>query len=131
MNRGINVLLLSMAVLSSVAPLAQTASIGQTDGTGAKNPAASATPAPTTLSVRGTIGSYDPLTRTLSLSTSNGTVQLAVSPTTRIRRGSSKAEPAELQALTGDRATVRYTEGAGWKAVESIHVFEEKQRRVR
>jgi hypothetical protein len=54
-----------------------------------------------------------------------------MSSTTRISRGSSKAEPVELQKLTGNRATVRYTEAGDKKIVESVHVFEENQRRVR
>ena len=87
--------------------------------------------APTTVSLSGTISKYDASTRTLSLSTANGTVQLPVSPTARIRRGASRTEPAELEKLTGDRATVRYTESGDKKVVESIHVFEENQRRDR
>jgi hypothetical protein len=58
-------------------------------------------------------------------------VQFTVSPAARISRGSSKAEPVDLQKLTGNRATVRYTEAGDKKIVESIHVFEENQRRVR
>jgi len=91
----------------------------------AASPAA-ATPAPaTTLSVRGTIDKYDRLTRILVLSTPTGTLQFPVAPTTRIRRGWHKVDPADLPALAGDRATVRYTESSGDKdkVVESVHVF--------
>jgi hypothetical protein len=113
MKRGIRVLLLFMTVLSTAASAAQSP------------------PAATTLSMRGTISQYDDRTRTLSLSTPNGTVQLPVSLTTRIRRGSSRAEASELQKLTGNRATVRYTETGDRKIVKSIHVFEDNQRRAR
>jgi len=77
----------------------------------------------TTLSVRGTIDKYDRLTRILVLSTPTGTLQFPVAPTTRIRRGWHKVDPADLPALAGDRATIRYTESSGDKVVESVHVF--------
>ena len=76
-----------------------------------------------TVSVRGTIERFDPATRILSLSTAYGTVQLPVPPSTRIRQGRHKVEAAELRKLTGNRATVRYTESGGRKSVESVHVF--------
>jgi hypothetical protein len=132
MTKGIKGLMLSATVLSGIGLCAQTPS-----GTGAPNhadstrTAPSSAAAPTTMSSRGTISKYDAPTRTLSLSTPNGTVQFTVSPAARISRGSSKAEPVDLQKLTGNRATVRYTEAGDKKIVESIHVFEENQRRVR
>jgi len=84
---------------------------------------AQAPPAPTTLSVRGTIDNYDASSRTLSLSTSSGTVRFPVTPVTRISQGGRKVEASELQKLAGDRATVRYTDSGGNKVVESVHVF--------
>ena len=85
---------------------------------------AAATPAPaTTLSVRGTIDKYDRLTRVLVLSTPKGTLQFPIAPTTRIRQGWHKVDPANLPSLTGNRATIRYTESSGDKVVESVHVF--------
>jgi hypothetical protein len=78
----------------------------------------------TTLSVRGTIDNYDASSRTLSLSTSSGTVKFPVSSATRLSQAGHKIEAAELQKLAGDRATVRYTDSGGKKTVESVHVFE-------
>jgi hypothetical protein len=37
-------------------------------------------------------------------------------------------DPAELQKLAGNHATVRYTESGGIKIVESVHVFGKNQR---
>ena len=79
--------------------------------------------AATTLSVRGTIETYDRLTRMLVLSTPTGPVQFPVLPTTRIRQGWHKVDPVDLSTLAGDRATVRYTESSGNRVVESVHVF--------
>jgi hypothetical protein len=84
---------------------------------------AQAPPASTTLSIRGTIDKYDASSRTLSLSTSSGLVRLPLASTTRIRQGGHKVAADELQKLTGQRATVRYTEADGARIVESVHVF--------
>jgi hypothetical protein len=85
---------------------------------------AQAPPAATTLSVRGTIDNYEPSSRTLSLSTSSGTLKFPVSSATRISQAGHKVEAAELQKLAGDHATVRYTDSGGNRIVESVHVFE-------
>jgi hypothetical protein len=77
----------------------------------------------TTLRARGTIDKFDSLTRTLVLSTPGGTLKFPVAPATRIRRGGQNVDPNELPKLSGNRATVRYTESGGDKTVESIHVF--------
>jgi hypothetical protein len=106
MEKRLLVLLLSAAVLSGV-------------GTFAQGPP----PAPTPLRVRGTIGKYDAATRTLSLSTPNGTVQFRVASTARIRQGRQDADGLELQKLEGYRAAVRYSESGGGKTAESVHVF--------
>jgi len=105
MTKRLTMLLLSATLASGVGMLAQ------------------APPASTTLSVRGTIDNYDASSRTLSLSTSSGTVKFPVSPATRISQAGHKIEAAELQKLTGDRATVRYTDSGGHRTVESVHVF--------
>jgi hypothetical protein len=80
-------------------------------------------PVSTTLSVRGTIDKYDASRRTLSLSTSGGTVRFPVAPTARISQGGRRVEASELEKLVGNHATVRYTESDGTKVVESVHVF--------
>jgi len=82
-----------------------------------------APPASTTLVVRGTIDKYEASTRTLSLATSSGTVQLPLASTTRISQGGHRVDALELQKRAGDHATVRYTESGGNKVVESVHVF--------
>jgi type 1 fimbria pilin len=105
MTNRLTVLLLSATLASGVGMSAQ------------------APPASTTLSVRGTIDNYDASSRTLSLSTSSGTVKFPVSSTTRISQAGHKVEASELKKLAGDRATVRYTEAAGNRTVESVHVF--------
>jgi hypothetical protein len=117
-------LLVYAAVVSNVRISARTApTTGQADA-GASTRATQATPpSSTTLSVRGTIEKYDESTRTLSLSTSNGTVQFVVGSGARIRQGWRKVDASDLQKLAGNRATVRYTEVGGKKAVESVHVF--------
>ncbi len=53
----------------------------------------------------GTIDKYDASTGILSLSTSNGTVQVPLAPTARIRQGWHKIDPSELEKLVGYRAT--------------------------
>jgi hypothetical protein len=84
---------------------------------------AQAPPAPTTLRVPGTIDKYEASTRTLSLSTANGKVQFPVPSDARIRRSGQTIDASELAKLSGYRAAVRYSESAGSKTVESVHVF--------
>jgi hypothetical protein len=109
------------AGLGAEAPLASVQAGGAATIAAAPSPPA----ATTTLSVRGTIDKYDRLTRMLVLSTPTGTLQFPIALTTRIRQGWHKVDPADLPALAGDRATVRYTESSGDKdkVVESVHVF--------
>jgi hypothetical protein len=123
MNNRIIVALLSTAMVSSAGWFVQNpAAIGQSVSVVSSSVPQSTAPS-TTLSVRGTIDKYDAGSRTLSLTTSNGSLQLPLSSNTRIRRGWRKLEPAELEKLAGDQATVRYTEAGGNKIVESVHVF--------
>ena len=76
----------------------------------------------TNLRVRGTIEKYDASTRTLSVSTSNGTMQFPVGATARIRQGWRQIDAATLEKLLGYRADVHYSESSGRKTVESVHV---------
>jgi hypothetical protein len=123
MNKRI-VLLLSAAMFSGSAVFAQPPpGAGQIDVSVPTTATQSALPSSTTLSMRGTIDKYDASSRTLSLSTSSGTVQFPVLSTTRIRQGWHKVDALDLQKLTGERATVRYTESGGDRIVESVHVF--------
>jgi hypothetical protein len=71
----------------------------------------------------GTIDKYDPSTRVLSLSTSNGKVQFPLAAATRILREGQRIEMSELAKLSGHRVAVRYSESGGRKTVESVHVF--------
>jgi hypothetical protein len=104
MNKSLAMLLLSALLLSGTA-------------------FAQAPSAATTLSLRGTIDKYEISSRTLSLATSSGTVRLSLASTTRVSQGGHKVEAEELQKLAGERATVRYTESAGARVVQSVHVF--------
>jgi len=104
MNKSLAMLLLSALLLSGTA-FAQAPSTA------------------TTLSLRGTIDKYEVSSRTLSLATSSGTVRLSLASTTRVSQGGHKVEAEELQKLAGERATVRYTESAGARVVQSVHVF--------
>ncbi len=104
MNKSLAMLLLSAVLLSGTA-FAQAPSTA------------------TTLRVRGTIDKYEVSSRTLSLATSSGTVRLSLASTTRVSQGGHKVEAEELQKLAGERATVRYTESAGARVVQSVHVF--------
>jgi hypothetical protein len=85
-------------------------------------PAQSAQPA-ATLVVRGTIKSYDPISKILLLSTSNGTIQLTIPPAVRIHQHWHSIEASALANCSGLRAAVRYSESDGTKAVQSVHVF--------
>jgi hypothetical protein len=117
-------LLVSAAALSNVPTVAHASPTTEQAETGVSTDAAQSTPpSSTTLSVRGTIEKFDASTRTLSLATSNGTVQFRVASTTRIRQGWHKVDASELEKLAGNPATVRYTESGGNKLVESVHVF--------
>jgi hypothetical protein len=105
MKKSLTVLLLSAMLASGASVFAQ------------------APPASTTLSVRGTIDTYDASSRTLSLSTSTGIVRFPVASTARISQGGRKVDASQLQKLAGNQATVRYTETDRTKVVESVHVF--------
>jgi len=91
----------------------------------------SAATAPTTLRMRGVIGHYDTTSRTLSLMTADGTLQMQLASTVRIRQGRRDIEAAALERLTGYRAAVRYSESGGSKVAESINVFGRNERTER
>jgi hypothetical protein len=117
-------LLRCVAVASSLGVLAQTpVQPLRADGIASTPPAASSVPTSTTLSMRGTMDKYDASTRILSLSTTNGTVQFQLVPTTRIRQGSHTRAALELEKLTGYVVTVRYCESAASRILESVHIF--------
>jgi hypothetical protein len=80
------------------------------------------TPPPTMLRLRGTIEKFEPSTRTLSVSTSNGTVRLRLADTTRVRQSGRAIDMATLEKLSGFRADVHYSEVEGQRTVESVHV---------
>jgi hypothetical protein len=124
MNKKLVVPMLCALVTACAAgPSAQVPpAAGQTQS-GSSTTTPPATAPATTLSIRGTIDNYDRLTRVLVLTTPTGAVHFPIAPTTRIRQGWHKVDPADLPKLAGDRATVRYTESSGTKTVESVHVF--------
>jgi hypothetical protein len=129
MKKRLSVVLMCAAIVSGVGLFAQAPNgpgpIASTDGEQSGPPAA------TTLRMDGTIGKYDVLAARLSVSTSNGTVQLALSSGARIRQGWHRIEMQELEKLTGYRAAIRYSEADGIKTVESIHVFGKRERSER
>ena len=84
--------------------------------------------APTSVRIRGTIDKYDAATRTLSLITADGTLQIQLAATARVRRGWRDVDASELEKLAGYSATVRYSESGGDKTAESIHVFGKRER---
>ena len=123
MRKRLSALLLSAAVASAVGAFAEgPPGTGQIDGAAATDASPSTPPASTTLRMRGTVGDYDATTRTLSISTSSGTVKFRLAPTARIRQGWHKVDAVVLQKLAGYRATVRYSESGGNKTVESVQV---------
>ena len=107
MRKRLAALLLSAVVISGLVVFAQ---------------APSPTPS-TMLRTRGTVERYEASTRTLTLATADGSVQFPLVSTTRVRRDGETMDAAELAKLSGYRAAVRYTDAAGRKTVESIHVF--------
>jgi hypothetical protein len=82
----------------------------------------------TTLVVRGTIQKYDPSSKMLTLSTSNGTMQFTMTPAARIRQGWHRIDPSALENYSGFHAAVRYSESGAAKTVQSVHVFGRSQR---
>jgi hypothetical protein len=85
---------------------------------------AQAIPDTTTLSMHGTLDAYDSMTQTLSVATRRGTITLRLVAATRIRQGRREIDAAALEKLHGYRAVVRYSESAGTRVLQSIHVLE-------
>jgi hypothetical protein len=86
--------------------------------------AAQAMPDTMTFSMRGTLEKYDSTTQTLSVMTRGGAVRLTLVSSTRIRQGRHDIDATALEKLAGFRAVVRYSESAGGKVLQSIHVLE-------
>jgi hypothetical protein len=124
MRKRLSLLLLSAAMVSSIGASADTpAGAGPVESSEAQSRAGQ-----TTLRVRGTIDQYDASTRVLSLATTGGTMRLLLASTARIRQGWHKLDPLELRKLVGYRAAIGYSEFAGNKTVESVHVFGKNER---
>jgi hypothetical protein len=81
-----------------------------------------------TLVVRGTIKTYDPVSKTLQLSTSNGTMQFTIPAAVRVRQRWHSIETAALAKCSGFRAAIRYSEYGAEKTVQSVHVFGKDER---
>ena len=96
MNNRIIVALLSTTMVSSVGWFVQRPAAIEQGVSEVSSSVLQSTAPSTTLSVRGTIDKYDASSRTLSLTTSNGSLQLPLRSNTRIRRGWRKLEPSEL-----------------------------------
>ena len=129
MNKRLSVVLMCAVIVSGVESFAQAPNgpgpIASTEG---EQPGP---PLSTTLRMDGTIGKYDVSAALLSVSTSNGMVQLALSSGARIREGWHRIDAQALEKLTGYRAAIRYSEADGVKTVESIHVFGKHERSER
>jgi hypothetical protein len=83
----------------------------------------------TVLVTRGTIQKYDPSAKILTLSTSDGPMQFAISETVHIRQGWHKVDATALGDLAGAYTAVRwYTEPSGQKTIESVHVYTKTHR---
>ena len=87
-----------------------------------------AAPAATALRMRGTIDKYNAADRMLSVKTANGTLVLVLAPTVRIRLSGRDIDATALKGLSGYSAAVRYSESAGNRIAESIHVFDKHER---
>ena len=125
MRKGLSVLLMSAAMVSGARASAQA-------DAALSGPFASAT----TLRMDGTIDKYDASAGILSLSTSNGTVQVTLHNIRNFKYWTEldywhTIEPSKLEKLAGYRARIRYSESGGTKAVESIHVFGKNERGLR
>ena len=129
MRKRLALLLWSAALVTSIGAAAQPP--GETGPSDRAVSIDAAQPTPqgsTTLRMRGTIDKYDAATRILTLSTSNGTVQLLLASSARVRQGWHKLDPLDLRRLVGYRAAIGYSESGGNKTVESVHVFGKNER---
>jgi hypothetical protein len=81
-----------------------------------------------TLVVRGTIKTFDPVSRTLLLATTNGTMQFSIPSTVRIRQRWHSIETSALARYSGFRVAVRYSESGVERTVQSVHVFGKDER---
>ena len=76
----------------------------------------------TTLRLRGTIQKCDASARSLSVTTSTGTVQFLLASTARVRQGGHEIGLSVLEKLAGYRVDVHYSESDGHKTAQSVHV---------
>jgi hypothetical protein len=129
LRKRIALFLWSAALVTSIGAFAQAP--GETrpgDKAVSLDAGQSRAPGSTTLRMSGTIDKYDAATRILSLSTSNGTVQLLLASTARVRQGWHKLDPLDLRKLVGYRAAIGYSESGGNKTVESVHILGKNER---
>jgi hypothetical protein len=96
---------------------------GPRDRAASTGEAAQTQDAATSLRMRGRIEKFETITRVLVLSTATGSEELPVALDARVRQGRHRIDPAALEEWAGYRAAVRYSESAGIKTAESIHVF--------
>jgi hypothetical protein len=81
-----------------------------------------------TLVARGTIKTFDPVTKVLLLSTTNGTMQFTIPSAVRIRQRWHSIETSALARYLGFRVAVRYSESGVERTVQSVHVFGKDER---
>jgi hypothetical protein len=121
-RKRFTVLLLAAAVLPGTGALVQARSNVGALGNAASSGASQSAPT-STIRTAGTIETYETPTRTLTLSTPNGTVRLAVALAARIRWDGRRMNASDLEKLHGHYAVVRYSQSEGNRTVESVHVF--------
>ncbi len=71
----------------------------------------------------GTIEKFDADSKTLTLSTSKGAMTFMLASNATINLGSKALQPGDLEAHSGSKAKVRYTESNGQKTAESVMVW--------
>src|SRR5262245_9368670 len=76
-----------------------------------------------TLVVRGTIKAFDPVSKILLLTTTNGTLQFTIPSTVRIRQRWHSIDTSALPKYLGFRVAVRYLESGVERTVQSVNVF--------
>jgi hypothetical protein len=81
-----------------------------------------------TLVARGTIKTFDPVTKVLLLTTTNGMMQFTLPSTVRIRQRWHSIETSGLARYLGFRVAVRYSESGVERIVQSVHVFGKDER---
>ena len=111
----------ALAVITTVGALAVggSAYASQATGTSAQK---ERKPAAQTAQVTGTLTNFDSASNTLTLSTLNGEETFMIGSTAMLHQGRKIITTSDLANLAGHIVTVRYTESAGGKTVETVDI---------